>query len=379
MGKDLKGKELGVGICQTKDKKYVARITTRNGKRVKRVFDKLVDCRKWIAEARYNEEHGAISVLGEMSVDAWYEYWITEIKAKTVRQNTIRNHNERYKQNIKKYIGQMPLNEVKPIHCQNVLNQMADTYRNSTIKLTSITMYGMFQSAVDNELILKNPMTKYVRCTSGKPSKPPRVLSVEEQKLFLETTKESSNFNQYAFLLQTGLRTGEMIGLKWSDIDFEKRILHVSRTMEYRYSVGEWRIGETKTKNGCRDIPLTTEAIEILKRQKKKVQELKTVKMEFSDFVFLSRKGEPTKNSAYDTKLMYYCDKVGMQRFSMHTLRHTFATRCIEAGMRPKTLQMILGHSNIGITMNLYVHNTEEEKEKEIKKFEEAFRMHNVV
>ena len=374
MGKDLKGKELGVGICQTKDKKYVARITTRNGKRVKRVFDKLVDCRKWIAEARYNEEHGAISVLGEMSVDAWYEYWITEIKAKTVRQNTIRNHNERYKQNIKKYIGQMPLNEVKPIHCQNVLNQMADTYRNSTIKLTSITMYGMFQSAVDNELILKNPMTKYVRCTSGKPSKPPRVLSVEEQKLFLETTKESSNFNQYAFLLQTGLRTGEMIGLKWSDIDFEKRILHVSRTMEYRYSVGEWRIGETKTKNGCRDIPLTTEAIEILKRQKKKVQELKTVKMEFSDFVFLSRKGDPTKNSAYDTKLMYYCDKVGMQRFSMHTLRHTFATRCIEAGMRPKTLQMILGHSNIGITMNLYVHVTDEEKVKELSNIEDMLK-----
>lgn len=374
MGKDLKGKELGVGICQTKDKKYVARITTRNGKRVKRVFDKLVDCRKWIAEARYNEEHGAISVLGEMSVDAWYEYWITEIKAKTVRQNTIRNHNERYKQNIKKYIGQMPLNEVKPIHCQNVLNQMADTYRNSTIKLTSITMYGMFQSAVDNELILKNPMTKYVRCTSGKPSKPPRVLSVEEQKLFLETTKESSNFNQYAFLLQTGLRTGEMIGLKWSDIDFEKRILHVSRTMEYRYSVGEWRIGETKTKNGCRDIPLTAEAIEILKRQKKKVQELKTVKMEFSDFVFLSRKGEPTKNSAYDTKLMYYCDKVGMQRFSMHTLRHTFATRCIEAGMRPKTLQMILGHSNIGITMNLYVHVTDEEKVKELSNIEDMLK-----
>ena len=374
MGKDLKGKELGVGICQTKDKKYVARITTRNGKRVKRVFDKLVDCRTWIAEARYNEEHGSVSVLGEMSVDAWYEYWITVIKAKTIRPNTIRNHNERYKQNIKDYIGQMPLNEVKPIHCQNILNQMADTYCNSTIKLTSITMYGMFQSAVDNELILKNPVTKYVRCTSGKPSKPTRVLSVDEQKLFLETTKESSIYNQYAFLLQTGLRTGEMIGLKWSDIDFEKRILHVSRTMEYRYSVGEWRIGETKTKNGCRDIPLTSEAIEILKRQKKKVQELKTVKMEFSDFVFLSRKGEPTKNSAYDTKLMYYCDKVGMPRFSMHTLRHTFATRCIEAGMRPKTLQMILGHSNIGITMNLYVHVTDEEKLKELSNIEDMLK-----
>lgn len=111
MGKDLKGKELGVGICQTKDKKYVARITTRNGKRVKRVFDKLIDCKKWIAEARYNEEHGSISVLSDMSVDAWYESWITEIKVKTVRFNTIRNHNERYKQNIKEYIGHMPLNK----------------------------------------------------------------------------------------------------------------------------------------------------------------------------------------------------------------------------------------------------------------------------
>ena len=111
MGKDLKGKELGVGICQTKDKKYVARITTRNGKRVKRVFDKWIDCKKWIAEARYNEEYGSISVLSDMSVDAWYEYWITEIKAKTVGFNTIRNHNERYKQNIKEYIGHMPLNK----------------------------------------------------------------------------------------------------------------------------------------------------------------------------------------------------------------------------------------------------------------------------
>ena len=96
--------------------------------------------------------------------------------------------------------------------------------------------------------------------------------------------------------------------------------------------------------------------------------------MEFSDFVFLSRKGEPTKNSAYDTKLMYYCDKVGMQRFSMHTLRHTFATRCIEAGMRPKTLQMILGYSNIGITMNLYVHVTDEEKVKELSNIEDMLK-----
>lgn len=374
MGKDLKGKELGIGICQTKDKKYVGRITTRNGKRVKRVFEKLVDCKKWIADARYNEEHGSISVLGDMSVNAWFDYWIAEIKGNNIRPNTIRNYKERYKHNIKEYIGCMPLSEVKPLHCQNVLNRMADSYCNSTIRQTSMTMYGLFESAVENELILKNPMTKAVKCTTGKDSKPKRVLTIDEQKLFLETVRNSSNYNQYAFLLQTGLRTGEMIGLKWSDIDFPKKILHVRRSMEYRYSVGEWRIGEPKSKSGYRDVPLTTEAIEILEDQKAKNKALKTVQMEFSDFVFLSRKGEPTKNSAYDSKLFYYCDKAGIPRFSMHTLRHTFATRCIEAGMRPKTLQTILGHSNISITMNLYVHVTDEEKIKELSSIEDMLK-----
>jgi len=82
--------------------------------------------------------------------------------------------------------------------------------------------------------------------------------------------------------------------------------------------------------------------------------------------VFLCKKGEPVKNSTYDTTLYKICDKVGIRHFAMHVLRHTFATRCIEGGMLPKTLQKILGHSNIGITMNLYVHITEEEKKKEI-------------
>ena len=100
------------------------------------------------------------------------------------------------------------------------------------------------------------------------------------------------------------------------------------------------------------------------------MKKIKIIPIEFSDTVFLCKKGTPTKNSAYDTKLFYYCDKAGIPRFSMHVLRHTFATRCIESGMRPKTLQMILGHSNIGITMNLYVHVTDDEKAKEIENIE---------
>lgn len=91
--------------------------------------------------------------------------------------------------------------------------------------------------------------------------------------------------------------------------------------------------------------------------------------------MFLCRKGTPVKNSTYDSNLFKICDKAGIDRFSMHVLRHTFATRCIEAGMKPKTLQKLLGHSSIQITMNLYVHVTEDEKKKEIELVAEALNL----
>ena len=129
---------------------------------------------------------------------------------------------------------------------------MKNDYKSSTISQTRITLYCMFSDAVENDLILKNPVTKAVKCNFGK---------------------------------------------------------------------------------------------------------------------------EPTKNSAYDTTLFKLCDKAEINRFSMHVLRHTMASRCIEGGMRPKTLQVILGHSNVGITMNLYVHVTEDEKIKEVERIQKALKI----
>jgi integrase len=175
--------------------------------------------------------------------------------------------------------------------------------------------------------------------------------------------------------LQTGLRTGELIGLRWSDIDFENKVMHIERSMEYRHSVGEWRIGKPKSQSGIRDVDLTDEAIAILHNQKEKLKSLKMINIDFKDCVFLCRKGEPTKNSAYDSTLFKLCDKAGIDRFSMHVLRHTFATRCIEGGMRPKTLQVLLGHSNVSITMNLYVHVTDDERANELDRVKNVLKV----
>jgi integrase len=233
----------------------------------------------------------------------------------------------------------------------------------------------MLDYAYQNDVILKNPCNKMVKSDIGKESSKKEALTIGQQKAFCNIIIGSAYEYQYRFLLQTGLRTGEMVGLKWSDVDLENRTLTVNRTMEYRHSTKEWRTGEPKSKAGYRTIPLTDEAVEILKLQKKKNHSFSLIPIEWAEFIFLCKKGTPVKNSTYDTMLFKLCDKAGIPRFSMHVLRHTFATRCIEAGMKPKTLQAILGHSNIGITMNLYVHTTEDQKHKEIDQIAEALKV----
>ncbi len=375
MGKDLKGKELGEGILQQQNGTYFARFVDKFGRRRTKRSKKLQEVRQWLADATYIDQHSDLDQPADMIVDAWFDYWIG-IKKQTVRPNTVRNYTDRYERNIKGVIGNKLLTEVKPLHCQMVFSKMAEEgYRTSTIYQARIALFNMLEFAKENDVIINNPCKKSVKSDMGKPSAKKEALTKDVQRKFLEAVVGYSYENQYRFVLQTGLRTGELIGLKWSDIDFEEKTLKIERSMEYRYSVGEWRIGPPKSKSGYRTIPLTEEAIRILKNQREKNSKLKIVPMEWMDFVFLCRNGTPVKNSTYDTGLFKYCDRIGIPRFSMHVLRHTFATRCIEGGMKPKTLQKILGHSNIGITMNLYVHITEEEKHREIDLVADALKV----
>ena len=147
---------------------------------------------------------------------------------------------------------------------------MDATYAGSTIHQAYIAMGTMFRSAVMNDLIPKHPMdgvryTKPVRAVDDI-----KYLTVEEQKKFLEVAKRSHNYHQYALILETGLRTGEVIGLTWDAIDWEKRTLTVNKTLEFRQKQQEWRAGPPKTKNSYRTIPLTNRAYEILQEARTK-------------------------------------------------------------------------------------------------------------
>jgi len=377
MGKSLKGKELGTGITQRKDGRYSAKFKSKSGKRIEKYFDKLAEARKWLLEAKYEDAHGDISSSTDMAVDAWFNYWISEIKVKTVRWSTLSSYKDRYNKNIKEIIGNMVVSDVKPMHCQNVLNVMDNNgYVGSSMARTKAALSAMFSDAYENGLIAANPVTKSVKCPK-KPEKNTKVLTLDEQERFLTAAKESVNYKHFLFILQTGVRSSELRGLKWDDVDFQNRIIHIRRNVTHDSNNNRFITGELKTSSGQRDIPMTKTAYDLLMAMKcqQAAKKNRVIQFEFADHVFLNRNGRLLPNSNYDRYLEKICDKAGIERISMHTLRHTFATRCIESGMKPKTLQKILGHANISMTMDLYVHVTEEEKEKEMRKFEQMCRM----
>ena len=393
MGKNLKGKELGTGISQRKDGRYSARFSS-NGKRVEKYFDTPNEAKQWLGDRRYEERHGITSIDNSlpknMTVDMWFNAWFENIIF-DLAPNTRRNYKERYERNIKPIIGNMNIADVKPLHCKKVLKQMDSEYAGSTIRQTYITMGTLFRTAMMNDIISKHPMDGVRYSKPIKAVDDIHYLSVEEQEIFLDTAMTSHNYRQYALILETGLRTGELIGLTWDNIDWKNRTLTVTKTLEFRHKQKYWRAGPPKTPTSYRTIPLTTHAYSILKelydeRSTRKESELlkqtleytdrrtgKIAKLIMRDLVFINyRTGEPEKNSSYDAHLYKLCDIAGIPRFSMHALRHTFATRAIEYGVQPKSLQKILGHSSIKTTMDRYVHVSTDSLNNAMKIFEKS-------
>lgn len=368
MGKDLRGKELGEGVSQRKDGRYTARFTSKTGKRVQKYFEKASEAKKWIIEARYEDEHNNIAASTNMTLDAWFEFWIESIKGNTIKYNTKIHYRSGYENWIKPVIGNMPLSEIKPMHCQAVINNAQDRGQKlSTVKRVYLIMSIIIGGAVDNELIPKNPVTKKVKCPKDEKTER-RVLTIKEEEQFRDIIKNSRYHDAFIFILETGIRIGELNGLKWEDVDWEKKKIYIRRTLIHEKNTKKFIEGSTKTISGNRAIPLTDTAYKILLKRKAEKSKIPII-VGYHNYIFLNRYGKPVRHENYDEMLYDYANKLGIERFSVHVLRHTFATRCIEKGMKPKALQKILGHSELSMTMDLYVHVTDDELESEMSKF----------
>lgn len=192
------------------------------------------------------------------------------------------------------------------------------------------------------------------------------VLSVTNHRKILNHIQSHFTFMGLGIYisLSTGLRIGEICALKWSDINVTDGILTVNRTIERIYIEGEKKhtelvINTPKTKNSCREIPMNKELLGMLKPLKKVVND---------DYYILTNDERPTEPRTYRNYYKRLMEKLDIPKLKYHGLRHSFATRCIEVGCDYKTVSVLLGHSNISTTLNLYVHPNMEQKKRCIDK-----------
>ena len=218
---------------------------------------------------------------------------------------------------------------------------------------------------------VKNEWTNYcewdIKYPTTETNKDIEVLTVAHHKKILDFIKQHFTFRNLGIYisLTTGLRIGEICGLKWSDINTDNGTITVNRTIERIYIVeGERKytelvINTPKTKNSCREIPMNKELLAMVKPLKKVVN---------TDFYVLTNEEKPTEPRTYRNYYHRLMARLDVPRLKYHGLRHSFATRCIESNCDYKTVSVLLGHANITTTLNLYVHPNMEQKKKCITK-----------
>ena len=379
MGKDLKGKELGVGITQRKDGLYQGRYKDRFGK-YKTIYNKkLGDLRKELAIAIADNQLYT-SVRDEVKLDDWFKRWVDVYKKKSVRPNTLREYTHIYNKNISPILGNRNINSLVKADIQQLIKKVNDDgYLYERQNKVKVILTDMFSRAIEDDLMVKNP-AKGVKLYQDKISSA-RALTIGEQDVFFEFCKNTFYDNLFNVAVNTGLRPGELFALTIKDINFEQKYIDVNKTLVYQKYLDDecktFHLESPKTKQSYRHVPINSTCIDYLERQVelKEIVSSRRPKMQ-TDYLFVTKFNTPLNSVIYSDAIRSVIRRINETRslenqfefFSGHTFRHTFATRCLEAGIQPKVVQSYLGHATLKMTMDLYTHVTADKATEDIER-----------
>jgi integrase len=367
MGKSLEGKELGDGIQQRKDGLYQARFINRFGKRQTIYAKTHKEIKAKLAMAQVTDVQGTSVVSSNMTLDEWFEKWLDVYKL-NCRNNTKETYRRHYKR-IQADLGWRKLNELNSTTIQEAFNKLrSDNERKNSKKI----LVAMLNEAVESDLMTKNVALRINTVVTKDSKKERRVLTVDEEKLFLSESVGRWYYNLFVVALETGMRIGELGGLQWSDIDFKRKgrpVVHVKHSMTYFENKDGnyvYELHQTKTDKN-RDIPLSSKAVQALQQQKFVKQSLlskgKKPLEEYGELVFVTKSNRPITqflvaqciDSVVEQINKNYPDMC-FEHVTPHAFRHTFATRLMEAGVPMKTIAKLLGHKQLQMTTDLYAH-----------------------
>nr|DAH33382.1 MAG TPA: Integrase [Caudoviricetes sp.] len=379
MGKNLKGKELGVGLTQRKDGLYQGRYKDRFGKQKTIYNSNLSEIRKELTIAIANNQLFT-NVRDDITLDSWFERWVDVYKKKSVRPNTLREYTHIYNKNISPFLGNRNINSLIKSDIQFLIDKASDNnYKYERQSKIKVILTDMFSRAIEDELMIKNP-AKGVKLRADKEVNA-FALTINQQVEFFEACKGTFYDNMYNVAVNTGLRPGELFALTLEDIHMDEGYIDVNKTLVYQKYLDDagktFHVEPPKTKQSYRHVPINSVCRNYLIKQfeLKKIVSTRRPK-EQNEYLFVTRFNTPINSVIYSDSIRSIVRKINDTRsfddefpfFSGHTFRHTFATRCFEVGVQPKVVQAYLGHATLKMTMDLYTHVTEEKASDDIER-----------
>ncbi len=296
-----------------------------------------------------------------MTLGEWLDKWINEFMVFTIREGTLSAYKSLIEHQIKPYLGDRPLSTLTTNEIQKFYNTIKKQGRvspdktrgmelaDSMVRKIHMLLHESLDTALKQRLIVSNPTNGTTVPKNNYPAK--QILNDEQLEKFMEVIKADKQWHDFFYTeLTTGLRRGEICGLRWEDFDEQNGKLKIRRSVG-RIKNGVLPIGETKTETGMREILLPPSTIELLLKRKEN---------SVGDWIFPNfyRPEEPLNPQSAYTHLKVLLKKAELPLIRFHDLRHTFATHAIAGGVDAKTLSGILGHTNASFTLDTYTHVT---------------------
>ena len=389
--RDNKNRKLWTGESQDKDGRYVYKYTDAFGKRKALYSWRLTEAdatpkgkRKDLSlrekEKLLQKEvsDGIVPDGGNMTVLELVKRYVSQKRG--VRHNTEANYKFVINIIAKEPFGQKRIDKVKLSDAKAWLIKLQDDGRGySSIHTIRGVVRPAFQMALDDDLIRRNPFEFQLSTVVVNDSVTREAITRKQERQFLDFIKNDKHFCRYYdgiyILFHTRLRISEFVGLTISDIDFENRRINVDHQLQRKRNM-EYIIEETKTDAGVRQIPMTDDVYDcfqriIANRNKPKVEPMIDGKI---GFLYLDKNEMPMVALHWEKYFQHIREKynsiykVQMPIITPHVCRHTFCSNMAKSGMNPKTLQYIMGHSDISVTLNTYTHVKFEDAEEEMKK-----------
>ena len=394
--RDNKGRKLFNGESQRKDGKYEYKYQDAWGKR-KTVYswkltpaDRVpagkrddISLREKIKQIQKDLNSNITPDGGNFTVLELVEKYISQKTG--VRHNTRSNYNFVVNVIKKEAFGQKRIDKIKVSDAKEWLIKMQqiDGRGYSSIHTIRGVVRPAFQMAVDDDLLVKNPFEFQLNTVVVNDSVTREAITRQQERDFLEFVKNDKHFCKYYdgiyILFKTGLRISEFIGLTKKNLDFENnRIIvdhQLQRTRDMKYI-----IEDTKTESGERMVPMTPEVKEAFQRilANRKNPKVEPMVDGYSGFLYLDKNGRPMVALHWEKYFQHIREKynkiyrVQMPKVTPHVCRHTFCSNMAKSGMNPKTLQYIMGHSDISVTLNVYTHLNYDDAEEEMQKVVES-------